>query len=166
LRAKAVKRRQRAACRYFEDRAAPINVSAGSVATAVLGRPVEVSVGAFDQPRDGMSGVRTTGLRAKAVKRRQHTTRSYFEDRAAGDVTRTIDADPANKCCSVKVPIGALDYCVWVAAVRATSLLAKAVKRRQHTACSHFEDRAAPGRPTGGVVRTTKRCCPIEVPVT
>jgi len=90
LRAKAIKRGQRAAWGDFEDRA---------IAGAALARcPVEVSVGGLDQPCLGVCAVRAV----EAMQRLQRATWSDFEDRAGV-------AGAALECCPVQVSICGLD---------------------------------------------------------
>ena len=145
----AVQPRQRATGRDFEDRAA-----AKALGTLVgPTRPrcsVEVPVGGLDQPSLGVGPLRAV----EAVQRGQHTFWGHFEYRAA-----VVRPAPAPIRCSVEVPVGALNQPrLGVAAVRAITFGAKAVKRGQRPPRGDFEDRASVVGPAAG-------SCSVEVPV-
>ena len=102
MRAKAVKRRQRAAWGDFED-------GAIAVGPAPVRRPVKIPIRGLDQPRPGVGAVRAV----EAVQRRQRAAWGDFED-------RPVVAGPTFVGCPVEVPIGGLDQPrLGVGAVRA-----------------------------------------------
>jgi hypothetical protein len=101
LRAKGVKRGQRAAWCDAEDRATAIICAVGS---ALARCPIEIPIGGLDQPCVGEFAVRLV----KAVKSGQLAVWGDFEDRATRpDVI--ADVGPAIHRCPVEVPIRALD---------------------------------------------------------
>ena len=117
-----------------------------TVGPAILGCPVEVPISGLDQPRVGVLAIRASALGAEAVKRRQGATPCDSEDRA-------IAVGPSILGCPIEVPISGLDQPRHgVRAVRARTLSAEAVQRRQRAARGDFEDSA--------IIR-----CPVKVSV-
>ena len=107
--------------------------------------PVEVPIGALDQPAQGL---------APSVHRAKLCS---VVSVPLGVILKTVPSPlaPPTDCCPVEVPIGGLDQARGGAvAVRAV----EAVQRRQRAAWGDFEDRAIAVGPA--IAR-----CPVEVPV-
>jgi hypothetical protein len=84
----------------------------------------------------------------EAMQRRQRAAWSDPEDRPTAIGAR--GAIPAINSCAVEVPVDSLNQRCGFAAVRATALLAKVVKRRQRATRAEFEDCAVTGGPAIG----------------